>query len=120
MGIVRHDLRIEDALYEAIQEEATVSERSVNAEIVWRLRGSFNNTPIPRREAHLRDERALEASAARDARGGRGPGRVEAESSPAAMGARETTARSAGCPMDVPVGVKCKVCGLVHQPKGKR
>jgi len=49
--------------------------------------------------------------------GGRGPGRVEAESSPAAD-ARETTARSAGCPMDVPVGVKCKACGKVHQPKG--
>jgi len=23
------------------------------------------------------------------------------------------------CPMQVPVGVKCKVCGKVHQPKGR-
>lgn len=27
---------------------------------------------------------------------------------------------SGGCPMDVPVGVKCKACGKVHTPKGKR
>jgi hypothetical protein len=46
---------------------------------------------------------------------------VERDAAPArAPSPPRVTGAAAKCPMDVPVGVKCKVCGQVHTPKSKR
>ena len=145
MGMIRHDLRIEDALYEAIQQEAADAQRSVNAEIVWRLRGSFNHVVTPARSRRIQGEGTLggeepEVSAAIppgdvQAAASTHPGRASS-SPPSGKGSGEagavtpsavaepsaaTRVSSPGkCPMQVPVGVKCKVCGKVHQPRVRR
>jgi hypothetical protein len=142
--MIRHDLRIEDALYEAIQQEAADAQRSVNAEIVWRLRGSFNHVVTPARRRRIEGGEPLgggepEVTAAIP------PGDVQAATSthpgrassspPSGKGSGEAGAGTSSavaepserlrvsspgkCPMQVPVGVKCKVCGKVHQPKGR-
>lgn len=122
--MTRHDLRLDESLYQAIQVEAQENERSVNAEIVYRLRGSFNDTPPVSRLGRGKTGSAEEGSAL-------GPpvkvGEriVKAEASPpkevgagSASDARRVDGASSSCPFDVPVGVKCKACGKVHRPKG--
>ena len=39
---------------------------------------------------------------------------------PPASGRGSPSPSSSACPMNVPVGVQCKVCGKVHVPRGKR
>lgn len=114
--MIRHDLRIEDALYEAIQQEAADAQRSVNAEIVWRLRGSFNHvvTPAPRRRIEGGEPLGGEEP---EVPAAIPPGDVQAATS-THPGRASSSPPSGKCPMQVPVGVKCKVCGKVHVAKG--
>jgi hypothetical protein len=116
-------LRLPDDLHDALRVASRDASRSLQREIEWRLRGSFNNavvavTKTGRKltEADVHDL-AAEAEAGYDVSHLKGSGEAEVTASSAAAepsGGKTRVSSPGKCQMDTPMGVKCKVCGKVH------
>lgn len=123
--MVPFTLRLPEDLHDALRGAAEGSGRSLQREIEWRLRSSFNVEAkglwVPPAQAD-RGVQLLDAGLdeGEPSAGAAGPSRGRGTVAQTTAEPASPSSSPGACTMDVPVGVKCKVCGKVHTPKGKR